>query len=125
MAGFDRTKLSFEDRRVLPLECQQPAQIRVDVGELDHVRVHVGGLRCQDGPHFVVRNIRGLGIRIPGEVLRQRETRLDLRDEQLRLLLAVAGTVEGEDGAEHGENEDESAHVHEHTQAGSGPALVG
>ena len=70
-AGFDLTKLSLEDRRVLPLERQQPAQIGVDVGELEHVRLHVGGLRCQGGPHLVLRKICGLGIRIPGEVLRQ------------------------------------------------------
>ena len=42
VAGFDRTKLPFENRRVLPLECQQPAQIGVDVGELEQVRLHVG-----------------------------------------------------------------------------------
>ena len=81
-------------------------------------------LRCERRLHLVRRKTCGFGIRIPGEILRHGETRLDLRDEQLRLLLAVAGMVEGEDGAEHGENEHEPAHVHQHAQAGAGPAMV-
>ena len=80
---------------------------------------------CEGGPHLVVGKIGGFGIRIPGNVLRQRELRVDLRDEQLSLFLAVAGVIEGKDRAEHGENEDEPAHVREHAEAGSAQAMSG
>ena len=44
-AGRGRLKLPLEDGGVLALKHQQAAQVRVDVGQLEHVRLQVCGLR--------------------------------------------------------------------------------